>query len=75
MPSIPTKKVDRVVAEFARPPKGGKRWSVRSIGCHAGVSHSTVQRIWSKNDFDHDCRFWVRQNTYSAWVILNNLSW
>ena len=49
-PSIPTKKVDRVVTEVTRPPKGRKRWSVRSMGRHAGVSHSTVQRIWSKND-------------------------
>lgn len=45
-PSIPTKKVDRVVTEVTRPPKGRKRWSVRSMGRHAGVSHSTVQRIW-----------------------------
>ena len=29
--------------------KNRKRWSVRSMGRHAGVSHSTVQRIWSKN--------------------------
>ena len=43
-PSIPTKKVDRVVTEVTRPPKGRKRWSVRSMGRHAGVSHSTVQR-------------------------------
>ena len=39
-----------VVTEVTRPPKGRKRWSVRSMGRHAGVSHSTVQRIWSKND-------------------------
>jgi transposase len=49
-PSIPTRKVARVVTEVTQPPKGRKRWSVRSMGRHAGVSHSTVQRIWSKND-------------------------
>src|SRR5271166_3941285 len=26
------------------------RWSVRSMGRHAGLSHSTVQRIWAKNE-------------------------
>jgi len=49
-PSIPASKVQRVVTEVTRPPKGRKRWSVRSMGRHAGVSHSTVQRVWSKND-------------------------
>jgi len=48
-PSIPQKKIERVVAEVTRPPKNRKRWSVRSMGRHAGVSHSTVQRIWSKS--------------------------
>jgi transposase len=48
-PSIPQKKIERVVAEVTRPPKNRKRWSVRSMGRHAGISHSTVQRIWSKN--------------------------
>jgi transposase len=47
--SIPQKKIERVVAEVTRPPKGRSRWSGRSMGRHAGVSHSTVQRIWSKN--------------------------
>src|SRR5947199_3487988 len=49
-PSIPAKKIDRIVTEVTRPPKGCTRWSVRSMGRHAGVSHSTVQRVWSKND-------------------------
>jgi transposase len=49
-PSIPAAKVARVVTEATRPPKTRKRWSVRSMGRHAGISHSTVQRIWSKND-------------------------
>jgi transposase len=49
-PSIPANKIERIVTEVTRPPKSRKRWSVRSMGRHAGVSHSTVQRVWSKND-------------------------
>jgi transposase len=49
-PSIAAAKVERVVTEVTRPPANRKRWSVRSMGRHAGISHSTVQRIWSKND-------------------------
>ena len=49
-PSISAKKVERVVTEVTQPPKNRNRWSVRSMGRHAGVSHSTVQRIWSKNE-------------------------
>jgi len=49
-PSIPAAKVARVIDEATRPPKGRERWSVRSMGRHVGISHSTVQRIWSRND-------------------------
>jgi len=49
-PSIPEAKVARVIIEVTRPPEGRKRWSVRSMGRHAGMSHSTVQRIWAKNE-------------------------
>jgi transposase len=49
-PSIPTEKVARVVTEVTRPPKGRNRWSVRSMARHAGMSASTVQRIWVKNE-------------------------
>lgn len=49
-PSLPVKKIERVVTEVTRPPKGRSRWSVRSMARHAGVSPSSVQRIWSKND-------------------------
>src|SRR5437763_6605954 len=37
-PSIPAKKIDRIVTEVTWPPKGCTRWSVRSMGRHAGVS-------------------------------------
>lgn len=49
-PSIPEAKVARVITEATRPPEGRNRWSVRSMGRHAGMSHSTVQRIWVKNE-------------------------
>jgi transposase len=49
-PSIPATKVARVVTEVTQPPKNRSRWSVRSMGRHAGISPSTVQRIWVKNE-------------------------
>ena len=49
-PSIPAAKIERVITEATRPPEGRNRWSVRTMGRHAGMSHSTVQRIWAKND-------------------------
>lgn len=49
-PSIPTRKIERVITEVTRPPKNRKRWSVRSMGRHVGISHSTVQRVWSRSE-------------------------
>ena len=49
-PSIPPLKIERVVTEVTRPPANRIRWSVRSMSRHAGISASTVQRIWSKNE-------------------------
>jgi transposase len=49
-PLISNAKVARVVTEATRPPQGKTRWNIRSMSRHAGVSPSTVQRIWSKND-------------------------
>jgi transposase len=49
-PSLPDEKVACVITEATRPPAGRTRWSVRSMGRHAGMSHSTVQRIWIRND-------------------------
>ena len=48
--SLPAAKVARVVTEATRPPRGKTRWSIRSMSRHAGISASSVQRIWSKND-------------------------
>ena len=49
-PSIPTETVARVITEATRPPAGRRRWSLRSMGRHAGISASSVQRIWSRNE-------------------------
>src|ERR1700742_1134387 len=49
-PSLPEDKVARVITEVTRPPQGRTRWSVRTMARHAGMSHSTVQRIWVRND-------------------------
>ena len=49
-PSIPAAKVAQVITEVTRPPVGTSRWSIRSMGRHAGISASSVQRIWSRNE-------------------------
>jgi transposase len=48
--SIPAATVARVVTEVTRPPAGQTRWSIRAMGRHAGISASSVQRIWSRNE-------------------------
>jgi transposase len=48
--SLPEDKVARVLTEATRPPKSRNRWSLRSMAKHAGVSATSVQRIWSRND-------------------------
>jgi transposase len=48
-PSIPAAKIERVLTDATRPREPRTRWSVRSMARHAGVSPSTVQRVWSKN--------------------------
>jgi transposase len=49
-PSIPNAKVARVVTEATRPPKSKTRWSIRSMSRRAGISASSVGRIWLKSD-------------------------
>jgi transposase len=49
-PSIPAATVAQVITEATRPPTGRRRWSIRSMGRHAGISASSVQRIWSGNE-------------------------
>ena len=49
-PSIPTGTVEKVIAEAGQKPVGRARWSTRSMARQAGVSPSTVGRIWRRND-------------------------
>jgi transposase len=49
-PSIDISKVQKVIDQVAKPPEGSTRWSTRTMGREAGVSHMTVQRIWKSND-------------------------
>src|SRR6516162_5232522 len=47
---LPTEKISLVLERATRPPQGRVRWSIRSMAREAGVSRSTVQRIWHHND-------------------------
>jgi transposase len=48
--SIPEAKVERIITEATRPPKPRTRWTLRTMAKHAGVSATTVHRIWSSNE-------------------------
>lgn len=48
--TLPTAKVQTVLNEVVRPPKGRTRWSCRSMARHSGLSRSAVQRLWAAND-------------------------
>jgi len=49
-PTLPPAKVQTVLNEVVRPPKGKARWSCRSMARHSGLSRSAVQRLWAAND-------------------------
>lgn len=49
-PSLRTEQVEKVITEVNRPPASRERWSVRSMAEQAGLSHSSVHRIWKAND-------------------------
>jgi transposase len=49
-PWLPLEKVEKVVTEIARPPKGSKKWSTRTMAAAVGISHQSVHSIWKKND-------------------------
>ncbi len=48
-PSIPTDTVEKVITEAGQKPTGRSRWSTRSMAGEAGVSQSTVSRIWRRS--------------------------
>ena len=49
-PSLDPSRVETIVTCVNRPPKGYARWSVRTMAREAGVSPSSVSRIWRSND-------------------------
>jgi transposase len=48
--SIPDARKAIVVAEAVRPPTNRKRWSVRTMAAHAGVSIGMVHHLWQANE-------------------------
>jgi len=49
-PTLDPGQVETVVTMANRPPENRERWSVRSMAKEAGISRSSVQRIWKAND-------------------------
>jgi transposase len=49
-PSIPPRRIEKVITEATRPPKPRTRWSVRTMAKEAGISPDSVHRIWRAND-------------------------
>lgn len=49
-PSIPTRRVEKVITQATRPPKPRTRWSVRTMAKEVGISPDSVHRIWRAND-------------------------
>ena len=47
---LPADKIARVITEATRPPRPRLRWSLRTMAKHAGVSATTVQRLWSRSE-------------------------
>ena len=48
--SLDPAKIERIISEAVRPPKGKARWSCRSMAAHTKVSKATVQRVWTANE-------------------------
>ena len=49
-PWMPKEKIEQVLTKVTQPPKGRRRWSVRTMARAVGISHDSVQRIWKAND-------------------------
>ena len=47
--TIPVNKVEKVITSATQPPKPLKRWSIRKMAHHVGISHNSVHRIWKSN--------------------------
>ena len=49
-PWLPVEKIQKVITQVTQPPKGRRRWSVRTMAKAVGISHDSVHRIWRQND-------------------------
>ena len=49
-PWLPKEKIEQVLIRVTQPPKGRRRWSVRTMAKAVGISHDSVHRIWKDND-------------------------
>jgi transposase len=49
-PSLTKEKIEQVLIKVTQPPKGRRRWSVRTMAKAVGISHDSVHRIWKNND-------------------------
>jgi len=47
---LPKEKVEKVLVKVTQPPKGRRRWSIRTMAKAVGISHESVRRIWKAND-------------------------
>jgi transposase len=47
--SLPPEKVEMVVTKVTQPPPGRKRWSTRTMARAAGISFTSVGRIWRQH--------------------------
>jgi transposase len=47
---LPAEKIKEVLTKVTQPPKGRRRWSVRTMARAVGISHDSVHRIWKDND-------------------------
>ena len=49
-PWLPPEKIQKVITQVTQPPKGRRRWSVRTMAKAVGISHDSVHRLWRQND-------------------------
>jgi|SRR5580658_2308317 transposase len=49
-PSLPAGKMEQVLTKVTQPPRGRRRWSVRTMANAVGISPDSVHRIWKQND-------------------------
>lgn len=55
--TLPTDKVQRVLSEVVRNPKGRARLSCQIRARHSGIFRSAMQRIWAANDLKPHCNW------------------